>query len=194
MTDAELQSSKKRNKGMWKLIMTKGTALVMVGLILLLFPRGTLATLIFIMGIYLFIDGMVTTYNSFQVRNIYKHWRWGIITGGLGIITGLFVLAKPFSSAVFTTSFFMSVLGIVAVINGISGLITGIQLKKQNKGKSTLIWGAIFSLFFGFILISSPFTSALIIIKIIGSFALLAGLITTAMAFRLKKKAETMNE
>ena len=192
MTNSEQEASKRIAEGMWKLIMARGIFLVVVGLILLLFPKGTLTTLIFIMGIYWFIDGIVTLVNAFQRRKAYTNWWWGLVAGGLGILAGVIVLAKPLSSTVLTTSFLMWFLGIVAVINGISGLVTGIRLKKANQGERSIIWGGIFSIVFGFILMSSPFTSALVIIKIIGSFALFAGLITLLLANRVKKKAERL--
>lgn len=190
MAELEDTSSKKFVGSMWKLIMTKGIVLMTVGLVLLIFPTATLTTLIFIMGIYWLVDGIVTTYNALKSRKINPNWGWGIFTGLIGIIAGVVVLAKPFSSAVLSTSFLMWFLGLVAVINGVSGLIAGIRLKKQHPGEKSMIWGGIFSILLGIILISSPYASALVIVKLIGSFALFAGLITLALAFRIKKKAE----
>lgn len=190
MTELEETSSKKFVGSMWKLIMTKGIVLMTVGLVLLLFPTATLTTLIFIMGIYWLIDGIITTYNALKSRKNNRNWGWGIFTGSIGIIAGVVVLAKPFSSAVLTTSFLMWFLGLAALINGVSGLISGIRLKKLHAGEKSMIWGGIFSIILGIILISSPYASALVVVKIIGSFALFAGLITVALAFRIKKKAE----
>ncbi|WP_346860275.1 DUF308 domain-containing protein [uncultured Draconibacterium sp.] len=170
--------------------MARSIFLILVGLILLIFPKGTLTTLVFIMGVYWLIDGIVTSVNSVLRRNIYKNWWWGLVTGGLGIIAGIVVLSKPFSSTVLTTSFLMWFLGIVAVLNGISGIVTGVRLQKTNRNERSMIWGGVFSVILGIVLMSSPFASALVIIKIIGSFALFAGLILMAVAFRIKKKSE----
>lgn len=190
MTKSEQTFSKEFIGGMWKLIMTRGIVLVLVGIILLIFPTATLTTLIFIMGLYWLVDGIITMYNSILSRKINPNWSWGIFTGAIGIIAGILVLAKPFSSAVLTTSFLMWFLGIVAVINGITGLLAGIRLQRHHNSEKSMIWGGIFSIIFGFMLISSPYVSALIVIKIIGAFALFAGLITIALASRVKKKAE----
>lgn len=180
---------------MWKLIMTRGIVLIVVGLILLIFPTATLTTLIFIMGLYWLIDGIVTTYNAVRSKNINPNWGWNLFIGLLGIIAGLIVVLKPFSTTLFTTSFLMWFLGLVALLNGISGVITGIRIKKQKAGERSMIWGGIFSIVIGIILISSPLMSALIIVKIIGAFSLFAGLITLALALRIKKKAESeLNE
>ena len=191
MTD---NTNKKVAESLWKLIMARGVVLVVVGLILLLFPKATLATLIFILGIYWLIDGCVTLYNTYKQRNIRKNWWWGFITGGLGIIAGLIVVLKPFSSSVFTTSFLMWFLGLVALINGITGVVTGIRIKKYNTSERSMIWGGIFSIILGIILISSPYTSALVVVKVMGSFAIFAGIITILLANRVKKKAQEIKE
>ncbi|WP_319480590.1 DUF308 domain-containing protein [uncultured Draconibacterium sp.] len=187
MTD---DTNKNVANSLWKLIMVRGVVLVVVGLILLLFPKATLTTLIFIIGIYWLIDGVVTLYNTYKQRNIRKNWWWGLITGGLGIIAGLIVVLKPFSSSVLTTSFLMWFLGLVAIINGVSGLVSGIRIQRNENGGSSMIWGGIFSIILGIILISSPYTSALVVVKVIGSFAIFAGIITILLANRVKKKAQ----
>lgn len=190
MSNTEQDVSKQFAAGMWKLIMARAIFLIIVGLILLLFPKGTLATLIFIMGIYWLIDGITTIINALQRKKIYANWWWGLISGGLAVFAACIVLAKPLYSAEITTSFLMWFFGIVAVISGTSGLLTGIKLNKTNQGERSMIWGGIFSIIFGIVLMSSPFTSALVIIKTIGSLAIFAGIITALVANRVKKKAE----
>ena len=191
MTD---NTNKKVAESLWKLIMARGVTLVVVGLILLLFPEATLTTLIFILGIYWLVDGFVTLYNTYKQKDVRKNWWWGLITGGLGIIAGLIVVLKPFSSSVLTTSFLMWFLGLVALINGITGVVTGIRIKKYQTGERSMIWGGIFSIILGIILISSPYTSALVVVKVMGSFAIFAGIITILLANRVKKKAQEIEE
>jgi len=191
MNNTSPESTKKFVDKMWQLMMARGIVLCIVGLVLLIFPAATLTTLIFIMGIYWLIDGIVNTYNAFQSKKQYKGWSLSLFNGVIELIAGIVVLAKPFSSAVLTTSFLIWFLGIVAVINGVTNLLTGFRLKKQQSNVGTMIWAGIFSLILGLILMSSPFTSALVIIKIIGSFTLFAGIITLAVTYRIKKRAES---
>ena len=192
MTNSEQDVKKQVTNTVWKLVMARGIFLISVGLILLIFPTATLTTLIFIMGLYWLIDGIVTVIHSIQRRNIIASWWWGLLIGVLSVVAGLIVVIKPLSSAVFTTSFLMWFLGIVAVVNGISGLVTGIRLHKVQQGERSMIWGGVFSILLGFLLLSSPFTSALVIIKVLGAFAIFAGIITLYLAQRIKKKAEEL--
>ena len=184
------EALKKLGSTLWKLIMVRGFALISAGLILLLFPQGTLTVLVIIMGVYWLIDGIVTTFKSIKGRKVHAAGGWGIFTGVLGIIAGLVVLSQPVFSAILTTSLLVWFLGIIAIIYGISGLVTGIRLRKQTKGEWTTILGGLVSILFGIILITSPFVSVLVIIKSIGVISLIGGIIILVTAFGIKKKAK----
>uniref|UniRef100_UPI003216A143 HdeD family acid-resistance protein n=1 Tax=uncultured Draconibacterium sp. TaxID=1573823 RepID=UPI003216A143 len=192
MHNTDNNTTKKFAEGMWKLIMARGIVLLIIGFILLLFPTATLTTLIFIMGVYWLIEGIATVYNTIQRRDLYNYWWWGFVTGGLGIIAGIIVLAKPFSTTVLTTSFLIILLGIIALLNGISGIITSVRLAKLQPAGRSGMWRGVFSLILGILLISSPFSSAILFIKIIGSFSLFAGIITIALASRLNTKTKEL--
>ena len=184
------EALKKLGSTLRKLIMVRGFALLLAGLILLLFPQGTLTVLVIIMGVYWLIDGIATTFKSIKGRKVHAAWGWGIFTGVLGIIAGLVVLSQPVFSAILTTSLLVWFLGIIAIIYGISGLVTGIRLRKQTKGEWTTILGGLISILFGIILITSPFVSVLVIIKSIGVISLIGGIIILVTAFGIKKKAK----
>ena len=184
------EALKKLGSTLRKLIMVRGFALLLAGLILLLFPQGTLTVLVIIMGVYWLIDGIVTTFKSIKGRKVHAAGGWGIFTGVLAIIAGLVVLSQPVFSAILTTSLLVWFLGIIAIIYGISGLVTGIRLRKQTKGEWTTILGGLISILFGIILITSPFVSVLVIIKSIGVISLIGGIIILVTAFGIKKKAK----
>jgi len=188
MTNADHNKVKEIDSALWKLLMSRGITLIIAGLVLLLFPQATLTVLIIILGIFWLVDGILTTVKSIRGRKIDKAWGWGIFTGVLGIIAGLVVLSHPLTSTILTTSFLIWFLGISAVIYGISGLVTGIRLRKESKGEWSMILGGIISVIFGIILMVSPFVSALVIIKTMGLVALIGGISVCIVAFRIKKK------
>lgn len=170
-----------------KFIQFKGIILILTGLVLLLFPTATLTVLIFVLGIYWLIDGITTIIASFQRRNSQNSWGWGLFTGILGVLAALVVLSKPMLSAVLTTSFLMWFLGISAIIYGVSGLITGFQLPKSTS-RTSMIWGGIFSILFGFTLIASPYLSVLTIMYVIGIIAIIGGIAILYVGSKMKDK------
>jgi len=183
------QNETKLGAALVKFIMFKGIFLLLTGIVLLLFPKATLATLIFILGVYWLIDGISTVISSIQARKYENSWGWGVFTGVLGTIAGLVVLSRPMLSSVLTTSFLMWFLGISAMIYGFSSLFTGFKLPKSN-GKTTMIWGGVFSVLFGVILISSPYMSAITLVNIIGIIAIIGGVSILIVASKMKKRLQ----
>jgi uncharacterized membrane protein HdeD (DUF308 family) len=170
-----------------KFIMLKGIFLLVTGLVLLIFPNATLTTLIFVMGIYWLIDGVSTIVNSIKKRETHSAWAWGIFTGVLVTIAGLVVLSRPILSALLTTSFLMWFLGVSALIHGFSSLITGLRLPKST-GRTSMIWGGVFSVLFGVIIMSSPYMSAVTLVYIIGAIAVIGGVSILFVASKMKNK------
>lgn len=173
-------------------IILKGVFLLITGAVLLIFPNATLATLVFIMGFYWLIDGLSIVIRSINGRKVNKKWGWGIFTGLLGVAAGVVVLSKPMLSAVLTTSFLMWFLGISAFIYGLSGILTGYRLP-SSPGKTSMIYGGIFSVLFGVILMSSPYMAAITIIYTMGVISIIGGISILVVASKLKKKLKNIN-
>lgn len=188
MADLQNETGQKLDSVIWKLIMYRGIVLLIVGLILTFFPEGTLTTLIFIMGLFWLIDGILSTYKSIQAKNVYSEWKWGLITGIIGIIAGLVALFQPTLASIITTSFIIWFLGLAALIYGIGGLVTGFRMPKETRGKTNMILGGVLSILFGAILISSPYYSAIALIKTLGIVALVGAVILIIVALSIKKK------
>lgn len=188
MTTKQESTEKKILENVWSLILLRGIALLVLGLILLIFPMATLTTMIIVMGAWWLIDGIITSYKSFIGRKQNKAWTWGIFTGILGAIAGIIVLSHPSFSAIITTSFIVWFLAISALIYGLNSIITGIRLRKEIKGEWSMIIGGVFSVFLGFILMFSPVLSVLSIMKIIGFISIIGGATLGIVAFGARKK------
>ena len=190
MTSNIESTEKEVLKDLWSLILLRGVSLVILGIILLAFPMATLSVMLIVMGAWWLIDGIITIVKSIKGRKQQQAWGWGIFTGILGAIAGIIVLSNPALSAILTTSFLVWFLGVSALIYGISGIVTGIRLRKKIKGEWSMILGGIFSILFGIILMSSPFVSALTIITIMGIVAIVGGITIVVVAFSVKKKTK----
>jgi len=175
---------------LWNLILARGLALGIVGIVLLVFPSATLTALIIILGAWWLIDGITTLVKSIKGRKQSPAWGWGIFTGILGVIAGIVVLSHPLASSILTTSFLVWFLGIAAVIYGINGLVTGIRLRKEIHGEWSMIVGGLLSIIIGIILMVSPYVSALTLVKTIGVVALVGGLTLIILAYQVRKKRQ----
>jgi uncharacterized membrane protein HdeD (DUF308 family) len=188
MEEIKNELSRKIDTLLWKLILYRGIVLILAGIILTFFAKATLATIVFIMGLYWLADGILTTYNAVRGRKFYSEWKWGLITGILGILAGLVVIFHPNLTAVLTATFIAWFLGLAALVYGIFGLVTGIKLSKTTQGHSNMIWGGLLSIFFGIMLIASPYFSTIALLNTIGILALTGGIILVAVAYSVKKK------
>lgn len=181
------QNNKNLGASLVKFINYKGVFLLIMGVVLVLFPAATLATLLFVLGVYWLIDGFSTIISSYQARHFQKSWGWGVFTGVLGVIAGAIVLSKPMLSSILTTSFLMWFLGFSALVYGFSGLFMALKMPKSTM-KTSAIWGGLFSILFGIILISSPYMSAITIVYTIGIIAIIGGVSILMIASQMKKR------
>ena len=74
-----------------------------------------------------------------------------------------------------------------AIIIGVMQIWGAIQLRKEIEGEWLLILSGLLSVAFGVLLLVQPGAGALAVVWIIGWYAILAGCIYIALAFRLKK-------
>jgi uncharacterized membrane protein HdeD (DUF308 family) len=171
-----------------KLIYFKGFALLLTGLILVIFPEATITTLTVVLGVYWLFDGISTTSKSLKERKYHKAWKFGLFTGILGIVAGLLILSQPLLGSVFAAIYMMMFLGFISILYGISNLITGIQLHKNASGKTAMILGGLFSILLGAVLVTSPYISAVTIVYSIGIIAIFGGLIILMVAYTINKQ------
>lgn len=178
-------SSRTDSKGLIvSFIFLKGILLLVAGLVLVFFPTASLSTLMVVVGVYWLFDGIATIVRAIKGKEKYNSW--GILSGILGIIAGGLVLSKPYLVAVFTASFFIWIIGISAIIYGLTGFFSGFKLQKGSTSRKSMIFGGAFSVILGIALISSPYFSILTIIYLIGTIAIISGISILLLARSIK--------
>ena len=99
-----------------------GVLAVIVGFALLRTPFQALETLIFVIGIFWVVQGIMTFIGAFGRK---EGRGWGIFMGILGIIAGIIVLQYPISSAEILALFG----GIWLIVLGVLQIVAGWQLR-----------------------------------------------------------------
>jgi uncharacterized membrane protein HdeD (DUF308 family) len=103
-----------------------GVLAVIVGFALLRSPFQSVEVLIFVLGVFWLVQGIMTFVAAFSVK---QGRNWGIFIGILGILAGIVILAYPIDSAL-TLAF---IGGIWLVILGIMQILAGFQLRRAHK-------------------------------------------------------------
>ena len=192
MTAGETKSLKQVASGIWWLVLLRGIAAVLLGLLLFTNPDAILSVVIIFLGIYWVVDGIITLLASFTGREEHSNWGWGIFVGIISILAGLAVLSQPVLTAIFTAQFIVSFVGIMIIISGVSSIVTGFRLRKTS-GEWMMILGGVLGLIFGLLLLMNPLFSALVFVNITAIFSIIGGFALIVMAFQVKKLKKTIS-
>ena len=168
----------------WWLLLLRGIAGIVFGILAFFWPALTLLTLIYVWGAYALVDGVFALWAAISGKagGVAPRW-WLAIVGLSGLVAGILTFAWPGVTALVLLVF----IACWAIVNGVMQIWGAIQLRKEIEGEWLLILSGVLSVAFGIILLVNPGAGALAVVWIIGWFAILAGCIYVALAFRLKK-------
>ena len=167
----------------WWVLLLNGLAAIAFGVIAFMRPGITLFALVFLFGIYAFADGITAISASLATRTQRgQSWWQMLLIGILGILAGFTAFMWPHITAVAL----LIVIGVWAIIRGVMEIIAAIELRKVIEHEWILGLAGVASLLFGAILLARPGVGALAMVWVIGAFALVHGVLLTALSFRVK--------
>lgn len=167
----------------WRILLWRGIAGILFGILALLWPGLTLLTLLFVYGAYALIDGVFALIAACTGGALLPRW-WLLLVGVIGIGAGVVIFTYPGASLLVLTMF----VGFWAIAHGIFEVIGAIQLRKEIDNEWWLILSGILSVAFGVLLVWNPGVSAVAMIWILGVYALIFGIAATIFALRLRKQ------
>jgi uncharacterized membrane protein HdeD (DUF308 family) len=167
----------------WWVFVLRGVLAILFGISAFAIPGITLAALILLYGAYAMADGIVAAVAAFTRRKPGEGFPWSVLLVGVaGIAAGIVTFMYPGLTA-------LVLLYLIAawyIVRGIFEVLIAIQLRKEIQGEGWLIAAGILSVLFGVFLFARPGAGALAVIWIIGMFAMLFGIITLILGFKLK--------
>jgi uncharacterized membrane protein HdeD (DUF308 family) len=136
----------------WWLLLLRGIAAVLFGLLAFIWPGLTLVTLVLLYGAFALVDGVISLVAAFSgsVKPV-PTW-WLVVVGLLGIAAGIVTFAWPGITAILLVLF----IGAWALVHGIFEIIGAIQLRKEIDNEWMLILGGALSVLFGLIVLIAP--------------------------------------
>jgi uncharacterized membrane protein HdeD (DUF308 family) len=166
----------------WWLLLLRGIAAIIFGMLAFAWPGVTLLTLILFYGAFALVDGVLAIIAAITGGAPGPRW-WLAIVGLLGIAAGLLTFLMPGLSALVLLFFIAG----WAIATGVFQIIGAIQLRKEIDNEWLLILGGIISVLFGIGVMLAPGAGAVALIWVIGAYALVIGVLFVALALRLKK-------
>lgn len=170
----------------WYIPLIRGLFAILFGVIALIFPGLTLATLVYLFAAYAIVEGVMNLYQAFSSRDNNTHWGWSLFEGLVALAAGIGAFFLPQITGItllFLIAFF-------AIFTGIAEIVAAIRLRKEIDNEIWLGLSGIVSLIFGGFILFDPLGGALATAWLIGLYAIAFGGMLVALAFRLRNTDE----
>lgn len=164
----------------WWLLLIRGLAAIVFGILALIWPGITLLVLVIFFGAYALISGLFELFAGF--RHGTRSRAWLIISGIIGILAGIVAFLWPG----ITSLALLYLVAFWAIFTGVSEIVAGVHLRKVIDNEWMFIVGGILSVIFGVLLLVWPGAGMLSLVWLIGVFVILYGIAMIALSFRVK--------
>jgi uncharacterized membrane protein HdeD (DUF308 family) len=166
----------------WWAIVLRGVFAILFGIGTFLWPGITLAVLVLLLGGYLFVDGILAILWALARRRegafSWEVFLVGVASLGAGVVT----LMWPGVTALAL----LWVIAVWAIVHGVFEILAAFHLRRELSNEWLLALNGALTVLFGIVLIFAPVAGALAALWMIGTFAIVAGIVMIALGFRLK--------
>jgi uncharacterized membrane protein HdeD (DUF308 family) len=147
----------------------RGIWAFLFGLIALFLPLITLSILILMVGVYLLADGLYSLVSLIRIRD--PGYRRLLLEGSAGVLLGTLILVCPDV----TIRVILTLVAFWAIVTGIMRAVVAIRVPRGISGKWLLVLSAAISTLLGVFVLLFPTLGRLVIVRLIGAFALAIG-------------------
>jgi uncharacterized membrane protein HdeD (DUF308 family) len=166
----------------WWALALRGLLAVVFGLLAFLWPGITIAVLVALFGAYALVDGIFTVVAGVRSAGESERWWVLVLEGVVSILAGVIAFFWPGLTALVL----VYVIAAWAVLTGLFEIIAAVRLREQIEGEWLLGLSGVASVLLGVALMIMPIAGAVAIIWVIGTYAILFGVLLIALAFRLR--------
>lgn len=148
-------------------------AYVILGLVLLLFPDLTTGLICTAVGLILLAYGVVAVITFFAGSNGGFRFQFELVVGVFAAIVGAIFLLKPHM----ILSILPTIFGLYILIDGLTNLKRGMDMRSYGyAGWTTTLVLSVVSLVLGAVILWNPFSTHLLLVRIIGASFLYEGI------------------
>lgn len=170
----------------WWVVALRGVLGILFGVMAFLWPGITLAVLVIFFGAYALVDGIFALVAGATSAGENERWWVMVLQGLAGIAAGLVTFFWPGITAIAL----LAVIAAWAIVTGVLEIAAAVRLRKEIKGEWLLALSGICSVVLGLLLIVWPAAGALAFVWLVGSYAIISGILLIAVALRLRSFLE----
>lgn len=170
------------SKFWWSFVVRGGIA-ILFGIVAILLPDITLEILAILIGAFFLVDGIFSIIASFGAKSTGERW-WGFVLEGLaGVAIGVLTFIWPG----------MTILALVlliaawAFLTGVFEIAAAIKLRQVMRNEWLLALTGVISIIFSILLIISPKAGAVVLVWLLGGYAILFGILLIFLGRKLKR-------
>jgi uncharacterized membrane protein HdeD (DUF308 family) len=168
----------------WWVLILRGLAAIVFGVLAYLWPGLTFAVLVLLFGAYALWDGVFALIGAFRNES---SRRWAMILEGIaGIVAGLVTFLWTGAATVAL----LFIIAAWAIVTGVMEIVAAIRLREEIRGELFLMLMGLLSVVFGVAIVIYPAAGLLAITWIIAGYAVLFGILQIALGFRMRRHAE----
>ncbi len=179
-----MENISEKQKKSWWILLLRGIAAVVFGILALAIPGPTILAMTLILGLWIMADGIFEIGYAFA-----SHRWWRILLGLLGIAVGIYAVMDPQLGAYLL----ILSIGAWAIVHGVLDIVEAIKLRTRSSYEWLLLLGGLVSIVLGIMLAAFPGAGRLIIVGLIGVYALIYGGITIGDAVRKRAGDRSVN-
>ncbi|GAA3814747.1 HdeD family acid-resistance protein [Cellulomonas soli] len=173
---------------LWWLAVLRGAVLVVLGLLLLVEPLGTVKGLVWLFGAFAVLDGLLALAQGIAYRHDPAS-RWRIVQGLVGIAFGVVLMVWPAPTATvvfYLLAFWVMLLGLIAVVGAF------VLHHAGDAGWTFALTFGLIGFFIGLVAVMHPQTTVSVIAILYGLFALVAGIVLVVSGFATRSVARQL--
>ena len=177
----------------WQWLALRGGLALLLGFAAFLFPATALFAFTMVFAAFAFIDGLLSIGSGVAgARRREAYWWAWILRGAVGIGVGAIFVLMPFAATIGYAVATLAVTAAWAIFTGIFEMSAAIRLRREMKGEWLLFVSGLLSVALGLaipvLLTISPGITLLSAAWILGTYALVAGVLLIAQALRLRER------
>jgi uncharacterized membrane protein HdeD (DUF308 family) len=166
----------------WWMIVLRGLLAILFGLGAFLWPGVTWLTLVLLFGVYAVIDGVIAVATGLRHTKDSSRWWIFVLEGLVSIGVGVVAFLRPG----LTAYVLLLLIASWAVVTGVLEIAAAIRLRREITNEWLLAFSGLLSIALGVVLFVQPVAGGLALIWMIGTYAIIFGIVLITLGFRLK--------
>jgi uncharacterized membrane protein HdeD (DUF308 family) len=166
----------------WKALAFRGLVGVMLGVIPIMWPSISLFGLVTLFGIYALVDGLLLIASAPHYRSRGQAGAFAT-EGAIGVLAAIVAFAWPSMGI----SFFINLIAFWALLTGALEVSVALRLRHLEVGGLHLGASGFASILLGVLILGWPNVSALVIVTLLGCYALSVGVSMVSFAFQMRQ-------